>query len=66
VFRWPTDVIEHNGLIGVIVPIYNSKFFLKKGYETSDLIQEKEKTENGLLVQNLETFTPPPKVANQS
>jgi hypothetical protein len=43
VFRWPTDVIEHNGLIGVIVPIYNSKFFLKKGYETSDLIQGKRK-----------------------
>ena len=43
VYRWPTDVIEHNGLTGVIVPIYNSKFFFKKGYETSDLIQGKEK-----------------------
>lgn len=43
VYRWPTDVIEHNGLTGIIVPIYNSKFFFKKGYETSDLIKGKEK-----------------------
>jgi hypothetical protein len=43
VYRWPTDVIEHNGFIGVIVPIYNSKFFFKKGYESSDLILGNEK-----------------------
>jgi serine/threonine protein kinase len=43
VYRWPTDVIDHNGLTGVIVPIYNGKFFFKKGYETSDLIRGKEK-----------------------
>jgi hypothetical protein len=24
VFRWPTDVTEHNGLTGIIVLIYNS------------------------------------------
>jgi serine/threonine protein kinase len=43
VFRWPTDVIEHNTLTGVIVPIYNSKFFFKKGYKASDLIKGNEK-----------------------
>lgn len=43
VYRWPTDVVEYNGLTGIIVPIYNSKFFFKKGYETSDLIQGNEK-----------------------
>ena len=43
VYRWPTDVVDHNGLTGVIVPIYNSKFFFKKGYESSDLIKGKEK-----------------------
>ncbi len=43
VYRWPTDVIETNGLTGIIVPIYNSKFFFQKGYETSDLIRGKEK-----------------------
>ncbi len=43
VYRWPTDVIEINGLTGIIVPIYNAKFFFQKGYETSDLIKGKEK-----------------------
>ncbi|MFC4476866.1 helix-hairpin-helix domain-containing protein [Flavobacterium chungangensis] len=43
VFRWPIDVVEYNGLIGVIVPIYNYNYFFKKGYATSDLIQGKEK-----------------------
>ena len=39
VYRWPTDVIEHNGFIGVIVPIYHSNYFFKKGYETGDIKQ---------------------------
>jgi serine/threonine protein kinase len=43
VYRWPTDVIEVNGRLGIIVPIYNSKFFFKKGYGTSDLIKGEEK-----------------------
>lgn len=43
VFRWPYDVIETNGLTGIIVPIYDSKFFFKTGYETSDLLKGKEK-----------------------
>jgi hypothetical protein len=43
VYRWPTDVVEYKGLTGIIVPTYDSKFFFNKGYETSDLIQGKEK-----------------------
>ncbi|MEA5259603.1 serine/threonine-protein kinase [Arcicella aquatica] len=43
IYRWPTDVIEIEGKTGLIVPIYNSKFFFKKGYATSDLIQGEEK-----------------------
>jgi len=43
IFRWPTDVIEQNGKIGIIVPIYNSKFFFSKGYSSSDLIKGEEK-----------------------
>ena len=31
IFRWPTDVVEWSGRVGVIVPIYNEKFFFKKG-----------------------------------
>jgi len=43
IYRWPTDIIEHNGKTGLIVPIYNSKFFFKKGYSTNDLIKGEEK-----------------------
>ncbi len=43
IYRWPTDVIEINGKVGIIVPIYNSKFFFKKGYTSGDLLKGKEK-----------------------
>lgn len=43
VFRWPYDVIETNGLTGIIVPVYDNKFFFQRGYETSDLLKGKEK-----------------------
>jgi hypothetical protein len=43
VFRWPTDIIERNGLTGIIVPVYHPNFFFKTGYASSDLIQGKEK-----------------------
>lgn len=31
-FCWPYDLVEHNGKVGIIVPIYNSCFFFKKGF----------------------------------
>jgi serine/threonine protein kinase len=43
VYRWPTDIIEINGLTGIIVPVYNLNFFFKVGYSSSDLIKGKEK-----------------------
>lgn len=43
IYRWPTDVIETNGKTGLIVPIYNPKFFFKKGYASQDLIKGEEK-----------------------
>lgn len=43
IYRWPTDVIEINGKTGIIVPIYNSKFFFTKGYTTQNLIIGEEK-----------------------
>jgi len=43
IYRWPTDIIEHQDKIGLIVPIYNSKFFFKKGYSSNDLIKGEEK-----------------------
>ncbi len=43
IYRWPTDIIEINGRTGVIVPIYNEKFFFKKGYSSNELIKGNEK-----------------------
>ena len=28
-YRWPYDAVEKNGKVGVIVPVYDSKFFFK-------------------------------------
>ncbi|MPT36651.1 MAG: kinase, partial [Flavobacterium sp.] len=43
IFRWPSDVVEHNGLTGIIVPTYKGKFFFRQGSETGDTIKGKEK-----------------------
>lgn len=43
IFRWPSDAVEKNGKTGVIVPIYNSKFFFKKGYASNETIKGGEK-----------------------
>jgi serine/threonine protein kinase len=43
IYRWPTDIIETHDKIGLIVPIYNPKFFFKKGYANQDLIKGEEK-----------------------
>jgi serine/threonine protein kinase len=43
IYRWPTDIIENRDKIGLIVPIYNPKFFFKKGYASQDLIKGEEK-----------------------
>ena len=42
-YCWPTDVVEENKKVGLIVPTYKPNFFFKKGYATSDLIKGKEK-----------------------
>lgn len=31
-YCWPTKVVEWNGLIGVVAPVYQSQYFFKKGY----------------------------------
>lgn len=43
IFRWPFDAVEKNDKTGVIVPIYNSKFFFNKGYGSNDTIKGGEK-----------------------
>jgi serine/threonine protein kinase len=42
-YSWPTDVVEFDKKVGLVVPCYNKNFFFKKGYATSDLIKGKEK-----------------------
>ncbi|WP_407401629.1 helix-hairpin-helix domain-containing protein [Chryseobacterium sp.] len=42
-YRWPYDSVEKNGKTGVVVPIYNSQFFFKKGYKTNGGIKGGEK-----------------------
>ncbi|MCF8428329.1 MAG: serine/threonine-protein kinase [Bacteroidia bacterium] len=43
IYRWPTDIIEYKDKTGIVVPIYNGKFFFKKGYSSNDLIKGEEK-----------------------
>lgn len=43
VYCWPYDVVEKDGLTGIIVPAYDKRFFFKKGYANNDLLKGKEK-----------------------
>ncbi len=42
-YSWPTDVVEQNRKLGIVVPVYNKNFFFQKGYAANDLIKGKEK-----------------------
>lgn len=42
-YCWPTDMVEAEGKVGLIVPAYNKNYFFKKGYATSEGIKGKEK-----------------------
>jgi len=42
-YSWPTDVIELDKKVGIVVPCYNQNFFFKKGYANNDLLKGKEK-----------------------
>ncbi|MDD3507017.1 MAG: kinase [Parabacteroides sp.] len=42
-YAWPTDVVEADKKVGIIVPCYNKNFFFKKGYANNDLLKGKEK-----------------------
>lgn len=43
IFRWPYDIVHKDKLTGIIVPIYNKKFFFTKGYIGSDTIKGEDK-----------------------
>ncbi|MBD0375767.1 MAG: kinase, partial [Flavisolibacter sp.] len=42
-YCWPTDMVEQDKKVGLIVPAYPKNFFFKKGYATSEGIKGKEK-----------------------
>ena len=42
-YSWPTDVVEFDKKVGIVVPCYNKNFFFKKGYANNDLLRGKEK-----------------------
>ena len=43
IYSWPTDIVQLNHQIGLIVPTYNKNFFFKKGYANNEGIRGKEK-----------------------
>jgi serine/threonine protein kinase len=42
-YCWPYDVVEKDGLTGIIVPAYDKRFFFKQGYSNNDILKGKEK-----------------------
>lgn len=43
-YSWPTDVVELDKKVGIVVPCYKRNFFFKKGYATNDLLKGEEKS----------------------
>lgn len=42
-YCWPYDIVEKDGLTGIIVPAYDKRFFFKQGYASNDILKGKEK-----------------------
>ena len=42
-YCWPYDIVEKDGLTGIIVPAYDKRFFFKQGYANNDILKGKEK-----------------------
>ena len=40
---WPYDIVEKDGLTGIIVPAYDKRFFFKQGYASNDILKGKDK-----------------------
>lgn len=46
-FCWPTDIVEHDGKIGIIVPTYDNHFFFKYGSKNNDFLAIKGREKEG-------------------
>lgn len=47
VFCWPTKIVEHNGLMGVVAPTYSKQFFFEHGSTDGDKFKIKGKEKEG-------------------
>lgn len=66
-FCWPTDTVEHNGYIGVVVPFYASNFFFEFGSKNNDMLNIRGKDKEGkwfASASNREKFLDPREKGN--
>jgi serine/threonine protein kinase len=47
VYCWPTGMVEHEGRVGVVVPIYRAEFFFEHGSKKNDMLDIKGKEKEG-------------------
>lgn len=47
VFCWPTALVEKDGRMGIVAPVYNSHFFFKHGSKSGDFLGIKGKEKEG-------------------
>lgn len=46
-FCWPEGVVEHNGLIGIVAPVYPKHFFFEYGSKNNDALKIKGQDKEG-------------------
>lgn len=46
-YCWPDKIVEHNNLIGVVVPVYQKHFFFEFGSKNNDMLGIKGKEKEG-------------------
>ncbi len=66
-FCWPTDTVEHNGRMGVVVPFYASDFFFEFGSKNNDMLNIRGKDKEGkwfASASNREKFLDPREKGN--
>lgn len=37
-FNWPTDIVDHDGRVGIVAPVYNKHFFFQHGSKNNDML----------------------------
>lgn len=46
-FCWPTDIVEHQGQLGLVIPTYQKHFFFKYGSKNNDFLNIKGREKEG-------------------